>query len=426
MTVVQGFAADPDERAADLVLARIHLRLGSLGLARAELEALAGRNGLDDEGIRDLAEVRWRTGDLPGAGEAAAAYLESKPDDVLSLIISAELQASLGRPGEARKLAGRALTKSDVPVDRIFAGMPRSPIWPIDPGAPVEPVGTLFTDLPTQAWPDIGAVGERSEDVPEVPAEPPAPDGPGLWDAHGGTLAAKLPSAAELLARARTAVEAGRPGQAAAGLALALRADPTLALPVLELLAGRQEPVLALVRGDAHRIVGHEAEAMRDYAASVAAMSIERRSDRSRGGTRRDARRPGAAQPPSAADGTVRPPRHRPTSRLPMLPGVQPTAEAVDESVAPTEADANEAAGSEPTSRRLTQPRLPGQDRIATHSRECLSESRLGGRLGLHRDSQSPFPPRCRPVDGVPEEKATRSRATLPVAVEGPSGERRA
>ena len=28
--------------------------------------------------------------------------------------------------------------------------MPRSPIWPIDPGAPVEPVGTLFTDLPAQ------------------------------------------------------------------------------------------------------------------------------------------------------------------------------------------------------------------------------------------------------------------------------------
>jgi len=45
-------------------------------------------------------------------------------------------------------------------------------------------------------------------------------------------------------------------------------------------LAGRPEPVLALVRGDAHRIVGHEAEAMRDYSAAVAAMSLERSSDR--------------------------------------------------------------------------------------------------------------------------------------------------
>jgi hypothetical protein len=287
VSLTQPVPVDADERAADLVLARVHLRMGSLGLARAELEGLAGRNGLDDEGIRDLAEVRWRTGDLPGAGEAAAAYLESKPDDVLCLVIAAELQASLGRPGEARRLAGKALTKSNEPVDRIFAGMPRSPIWPIDPGAPVEPVGTLFTDLPAQAWPDIGLPAERSagDGVAEAAAAvasaaAAAPEGPGLWDAHGGTLAATLPSAGELLARSRMALEAGRPGQAAAGLALALRADPTLAVQVLDLLAGRQEPVLALVRGDAHRIVGDEAEATRDYAAAVAAMSLERSSDR--------------------------------------------------------------------------------------------------------------------------------------------------
>jgi hypothetical protein len=286
VTVPSGVGLDPAERAADLVLARIHLRLGSLGLARAELESLAGRNALDDEGIRDLAEVRWRTGDLPGAGEAAAAYLEERPDDPLCLVIAAELQASLGRPGEARRLAGRALTKSPEPVDLIFAGMPRSPIWPIDPGAPVEPVGTLFTDLPAQAWPAIGALAEESgngaeHDVDDESTAPPVVvDGPGLWDAHGGALAATLPSPSDLLARSRAAVESGRPGQAAAGLALALRADPALALPVLELLAGRQEPVLALVRGDAHRIVGHEGEAMRDYAAAVAAMDLERRSDR--------------------------------------------------------------------------------------------------------------------------------------------------
>ena len=61
---------------------------------------------------------------------------------------------------------------------------------------------------------------------------------------------------------------------------LALRADPTLAPAVLDLLAGRAEPVLALVRGDAQRIVGREAEAMRDHAAAVAA--IEPRSGSSR------------------------------------------------------------------------------------------------------------------------------------------------
>ncbi len=53
-------------RPDDLVLARLHLRLGSLGLARTELESLAGRAALDDEATRDLAEARWRTGDIGG------------------------------------------------------------------------------------------------------------------------------------------------------------------------------------------------------------------------------------------------------------------------------------------------------------------------------------------------------------------------
>jgi tetratricopeptide (TPR) repeat protein len=272
----------PDERGADLVLARLHLRLGSLGLARAELEAMAGRNALDDEGIRDLAEVRWRTGDLPGAGDAAGAYLEIQPDDVLGLVITAEVQAHLGRPGEARRLAGRALTKNGASIDSIFAGMPRSAIWPIDPGDPIEPAGTLFTDLPAPIWPAIGLPaeldGEAADFEPGLPG-PVEPVGPSLWDAHSETIAPALPSAGELVARARAALDIGRPGQASAALALALRADPTLAPSVLDLIAGRPEPVLALVRGDAHRIVGHEAEALRDYAAAVPAIELQRRSD---------------------------------------------------------------------------------------------------------------------------------------------------
>ncbi len=278
---------DQDERAADLVLARLHLRLGSFGLARAELETMAGRNGLDDDGIRDLAEVRWRTGDLAGAGDAAAAYLESQPDDVLALMIAAEMQAKLGRPGEARRLAGRALAGSPGPIDALFSGMPRSSVWPVDTGGPVEPAGTLFADLAAQAtsWavsgPDDGDVSNRfaEAEAAERDSLPPEPVGPGLWEAHENTIAQDLPDPAELLARGRAALIADRPGQAAAGLALALRAEPALAPAVLDLIAGRPEPVLALVRGDANRIVGHEAEAMRDYAAAVAAMSLERRSD---------------------------------------------------------------------------------------------------------------------------------------------------
>jgi hypothetical protein len=288
-----------DERAADLVLARLHLRLGSLGLARAELEALAGRNGLDLDGIRDLAEARWRTGDLSGAGDAAVAYLEERPDDVLTLLITAEVQAHLGRPGEARRIAARVLERSTVPVETLFAGMPRSSVWPVDPGIPVGPAGTLFDDVPAApSWLASGLPGpvlERGSDdradeaggsTAAAGGEPAEPDGPRLWD-NDVTAAPTLPDPASLLARAREALDGDRPGQAAAGLALALRAEPSFAPAILDLLAGREEPVLALVRGDAHRIVGHEGEALRDYVAAVAAIGLERSSDRrGRSGTR--------------------------------------------------------------------------------------------------------------------------------------------
>jgi hypothetical protein len=245
---------------------------------------MAGKDGLDDEGIVDLAEVRWRTGDLAGAGEAATARLETHPDDVVALVIAAETQADLGRPSEARRLAGRALARYDGPIDPIFAGMPRSSIWPTDPGAPPEPVGELFDDLPPPPGGYLFAPALRldeSEEAAEASGRSTAAEahGPSLWEAHTGIIAPSVPDSAELLARARIALDVGRPGQAAAALALALRAEAGLAPTVLDLIAGRSEPVLALVRGDANRIVGHEAEALRDYATAVAAIDLERRSD---------------------------------------------------------------------------------------------------------------------------------------------------
>jgi hypothetical protein len=283
VSAVMGAAA-PAARDVNLVVARLHLRLGSLSIARAELETFAGRDALDAEGILDLAEVRWRTGDLAGAGEAAVARLETAPDDVLALVIAAEAQADLGRPSEARRLAGLALSRSEEPIDTIFAGMPRSAVWPIDPGASPEPAGELFEDLPRPVGGHLFAPAFPIADIAEAPERSGAPTGreaygPGLWEDHADTIAPVLPDATELLARSRTALDAARPGQAAAGLALALRAEPSLAPTILDLLAGRQEPVLALVRGDANRIVGHEAEALRDYATAVAAIDLQRRSD---------------------------------------------------------------------------------------------------------------------------------------------------
>ena len=98
-------------RAIELVLAHMHLRLASLALARVELETLAGLGGLDTHGLVDLAEVRWRTGDLVGAGEAAAAALRAddvRPDPI-ALVVAAEAASAVGRPSEARRLATRAI-----------------------------------------------------------------------------------------------------------------------------------------------------------------------------------------------------------------------------------------------------------------------------------------------------------------------------
>jgi hypothetical protein len=285
-------ALDPGAtRDPDLVLARLHLLLGSLSLARTELEMLAGRGALDDEAIRDLAETRWRTGDLGGAGDAAAAWLEGHPDDILGLVIAAESQAALGRPSEARRLAGRAMEAADGTLDPIFAGMQRSSVWPAEAGAAVGPPGVLFDDLhpgPHDVAPLPPAsgsaairpsIGRHADDGTE-PAEAGVPagsaTGPSLWgDESAGVdgAAGDLLDPTVLFHGARVSLEAGQPAEAATGLILALRASPGLAPAVLDLLAGRGEPILALVRGDAQRIVGREVEAMRDHAEAAGGVS---------------------------------------------------------------------------------------------------------------------------------------------------------
>ncbi len=283
-TVHHGISA----RDANLILARAHLRLGLLGLARAELETLAGRDELDDDGIRDLAEARWRTGDTTGAGEAAAAFLEGNPDDVLALVVAAEAQADLGRPGEARRLAGRAMERADGSLDPVFAGMRRSSIWPSDPGTTVGPVGVLFDHLhpsPITPSPDFArrtsdqalANGNATPYAPIDPALPAAFEaGPGLWDHEpGAALAADAAEVepVELFHRARAALDDGQTAEAATGLILALRSAPELAPAVLDLLSGRSEPILLLVRGDAEEIVGRDVDALRDRTAAATGVS---------------------------------------------------------------------------------------------------------------------------------------------------------
>ena len=106
----------------------LHLRLGSLALARAELETLGrARRRSTGTGCVDLAEVRWRTGDLPAPGRRRARRLGRRGRArLVALVVAAEAAAALGRPSEARRLAGQAAGgRATAPIDPVFAGMPR-------------------------------------------------------------------------------------------------------------------------------------------------------------------------------------------------------------------------------------------------------------------------------------------------------------
>src|SRR4029079_8080110 len=95
----------------------------------------------------------------------------------------------------------------------------------------------------------------------------------------------------------------GQTAAAATGLILALRSAPRLAPAVLDMLSGRAEPILVLVRGDAQRIVGREAEAMRDHASAASRLA--------------EIEAPPASQTVVASSGTAKPTPDEPTTAQP-------------------------------------------------------------------------------------------------------------
>lgn len=275
-------------RQADLVLARAHLRLGSLALARAELEMLAAAGELDGPGRVDLAEVRWRTGDLVHAGEAATAAMATLGDEPVALVIAAEAAAAMGRPNEARRLATRAMECIGGPIDAVFAGMPRSAVWPADAAEPPPIAATLFQQdaiaAPARRAGDSETLVASTLRAPVI--EPPtagpasrASATPGFWDVEAGTdpAAPELPDPAEELEAARRALVAGSLDEATLRFALTLRLAPALAPAVLEATEGGTGPGLHIVRGDAFRLVGFESEARRAYAMAAWSGSRDRR-----------------------------------------------------------------------------------------------------------------------------------------------------
>lgn len=305
-------APPADRRADDLRLAGVHLRLGQLTLARAELEDLLRRDALDGQAMAALAEARWRTGDAAGAAEAAFMHVEAGGSDDVALCIAAEAAASEGRATEARALMDRLPAADAATLDALFAGMPRRAFWPAGPvdrsdldelrsgtGQAGKGAGIRAAPAPTapgSAEAAAGAALTFAEDpnvrsVPGPRAVIEATSG-AEWEAaraseesaaEAGRMQADLPihagrrrkgeldPAAEM-ARARAELES-RPERALLRLALILRHDPTFAPAVLELLRLRREPAAALVRGDAQRLLGRHLEA--EAAFDAAAESLE-------------------------------------------------------------------------------------------------------------------------------------------------------
>ena len=122
-----------NEAAVTTRMAHLHLRTGLPALARVELETLAGRGELGAPAWADLAEARWRGGDLSGAADAARVHLDQGGDQVLAEVVVIESLAAAGDHRDARRLAQRVLARADVDeaaLDRVFAGHPRSSAWP--------------------------------------------------------------------------------------------------------------------------------------------------------------------------------------------------------------------------------------------------------------------------------------------------------
>jgi hypothetical protein len=209
------------DRATDVRLARLHLRTGATALARAELEWLAAVEALDVASLADLAVARWRTGELELAAEAAAAHLEQGGSAAGALVVAAEAAAADQRDEVAAGLVARAVAATDgATLEAIIAGRPLQAHWP----------GEL----------QPGAVDGTSAGQPDP------------------------------LRLARIELEAGRFDAAALRLALVVRREPDLAAAVLEAIGEQTSVALALVRGDALRLLGREAEAERAFAAAEA------------------------------------------------------------------------------------------------------------------------------------------------------------
>ncbi len=290
------------ERTADARLSRMHLRGGLVALARAELERMAGAGTLDREALADLAEARWRSGDLSGAGEAARAHVDAGGEEPIALSIWVEALDAAGHLTDARALAAHVLDRVGGQVDRLFAGEPRSSAWsqpgstptPLAPG--VVPWGGLVGgrevyELDAKSWAtgalslDEAAFGETGSAAPDEDQEEEDPSSAAAADGRPGSVGELVDAgraAGREIQSVEEAIAAGDLHGVAERLALLLRHDRALAPLILThadecLAVGDLDDVLIaalhLVRGDAYRALAREAEANDAYQRSLRALA---------------------------------------------------------------------------------------------------------------------------------------------------------
>jgi hypothetical protein len=304
-------------RSPDARLARLHLRGGMLSLARAELEQMAGAGTLDREALMDLAEARWRGGDLDGAAVAAEAHLDHGGLEPMAHLILAEAFDRRGSLIDARAESGPLVEQLGPAIARLFAGEPRSSAWPgrdelpmFDDASQPGHYGLLaggsdLADGRAAAWklappPEPVRVERRrqprtaSGTSPQSAASPAPAAPPGIRPVEAATplrelLDAGLAAGLELASVERQ-VERGEWIGVAERLALLLRMDRALAPVILTLadkvVQGVPEDDLSLValqtlRGDIYRGLGREAEATAAYQSALRAMASHAHTEES-------------------------------------------------------------------------------------------------------------------------------------------------
>jgi hypothetical protein len=318
-----------DQPGLEIRLARIHLRTGSLFMARAELEALAAREQLDTTAHLDLAEARWRTGDLHGAGEAAVAYLAGGGGAALGFVIAAEAFAMANRHTEARQHAELALERHLSELDPLFAGMPRRASWPARAWIPAaaEDAAAAPSVAPAEEAAQGPAPAAETLPLAVLPVEEVAPvatlpvETPAVEPAAAAVAQAEEGASAEVAA-GRSFLESADPMMAALHFGVAIRLAPASAAAVLAAIGDRQDLPLQLVRGDALRLLGLEADAGNTYLSVASALG---------------AGKPAAPEPPLEASAPAPEPPAPPLAEEPPAATEPPAPRLAEEPPAATE-----------------------------------------------------------------------------------------